>query len=275
MADFIGQESNLRYLRQCMDCGKMPRFLILLGPKHFGKKTMAQYIAKHIIKSQPTETEPSIDSVRAVIEIAYKATAPTCYVFGDCDNMTTAALNALLKVTEEPPRRAYFILTSSTDVLETLASRACVLQMQSYTQDQLRQFTYDEYDLKVATSPGEVVALNGKSKELYEFCKDVLQSMGTVTGVNAMKIPGYLALKPDADGYDPYLFFQGMRAVIVEAAVAAGMGKLTGEALWAEVDKMQRLLRVCSDYQSKINKKGVRKDSLMDMWVLDMRAVTL
>ena len=40
--------------------------------------------------------------------MAYKQTKPIMYVFKDCDNMSNAAKNALLKVAEEPPQQAYF-----------------------------------------------------------------------------------------------------------------------------------------------------------------------
>ncbi len=50
------------------------------------------------------------DDVRNIISMAYKQTKPIMYVFKDCDNMSNAAKNALLKVIEEPHNRLTFVM---------------------------------------------------------------------------------------------------------------------------------------------------------------------
>lgn len=267
MAEFVGQLQILEYLEGCSLRGALPRLLILLGPPHSGKRTLAEYISRSIIKSQPTETEPGIDGVRAVIETAYKATAPTCYIFPDCQDMSAAALNAMLKVTEEPPRQAYFILTSTIGVLETLQSRGCVMRMQPYTPEQLQQFTTNEHALQICTTPGAIVQLGDDAKALHEFCVKFVESVAVVSGVNAFKIPGYLKLKDDQEGHDLHLFFDGVKAVLADAgeqAVADG-----------QIETARRLLKclhLTSEVDRNTQRKSVRKDSLVDMWILDVRA---
>ena len=54
------------------------------------------------------------------------------YVINDADALTTAAQNALLKITEEPPpfARFFFICESAVSLLPTLRSRSVILRMQ-------------------------------------------------------------------------------------------------------------------------------------------------
>lgn len=263
---FVGQDTNLNYLKECASRGNMPRFLILFGHPHSGKRTMADHIARNIIKSIPTETEPGIDGVRAVIETAYKATMPACYIFTDCDQMSAASLNALLKVTEEPPRQAYFILTATGNVLETLQSRATMLFMQPYTQAELRQFTTDEAALRICTTPGAIITLGENAQALADFCEKFVDSVATVTGVNAFKIPGYLKLKDDQDGYDLHLFFDGVSAVCAELAV-----HLAKDGQQQQAERLLKVMLLTGEVDRQTQRKSVRKDSLVDMWILDVR----
>lgn len=263
---FVGQTANLKYLESCTERGNMPQFLILIGPPHSGKRTMADHIARHLIKSIPTETEPGIDGVRAVIETAYKATMPACYIFADCDQMSTASLNALLKVTEEPPKQAHFILTASGNVLETLQSRATILFMQPYTQEQLKQFTSDEAALRICTTPGAILTLGDNAQALADFCEKFVDSVATVTGVNAFKIPGYLKLKDEDEGHDLHLFFDGVSAVCAELAM-----QLAENGQQKEAQRLLKVMLLTGEVDQRTQRKSVRKDSLVDMWILDVR----
>ena len=104
--------------------GRFPRFSIIIGEKGSGKKTLATEI-RHQLFANEVVTDTKVDSIREIIELAYKVNDTTVYIIPDCDNMSSAAANALLKVTEEPPKNAYFILTCENEenLLQTIRSR--------------------------------------------------------------------------------------------------------------------------------------------------------
>lgn len=99
----IGQERSLTKIDRMIEIG-FPRFSIICGETGSGKKTIAKTIAKklnaHLIIS-----EIKVDNIREIIDLAYKQSEPTLYLIPDTDKMSNAAKNALLKVTEEPPRQ--------------------------------------------------------------------------------------------------------------------------------------------------------------------------
>lgn len=259
----IGQSQITAALYSLKKQNALPRFLILLGDKHSGKAFYAGRLAHGVFDAQVAVTEPTIEGVRGVIDAAYKAVLPTVYIFPDADQMSTAALNAMLKVTEEPPRAAYFILTASTPLLSTLHSRAMVMWMQPYSQDDLRAFTSNEDLLRVAATPGQVQLLK-EQMDLIPFAEKVLSTIHTVTGVNSLKIPGYFKYKEGDEGYDLDMFFLCMMAAALDQCVAS------------EVEHTAKMLHVCSicaEYKNKITRKGVNKQALMDMWVFKMREV--
>ena len=103
----IGQEFVRGQLREMIELNTVPRFLILTGVKGSGKYTLAKWLTKQM-KSFLVEPELSVDAVREVVKNCYKCSGDTVYIFRDADRMSAAAKNALLKVTEEPPRQAYF-----------------------------------------------------------------------------------------------------------------------------------------------------------------------
>ena len=120
----IGQRYLLERINGQVERGRFPRFAIFIGEKGSGKKCLASTIADYL-KYPISFVDTKVDSIREVINTAYKVDAPIIYVITDCDNMSSAAANALLKVTEEPPRNAYFILTCENEenLLQTIRSR--------------------------------------------------------------------------------------------------------------------------------------------------------
>lgn len=270
MAEFVGQKHIIEYLENAKQRKRLPRFLILFGGETSGKYALAKHIAKEIIGSQPTEVESGVEAVRSVIESAYKATSKTCYIFRDAHLLSAAAQNALLKVTEEPPRKAYFIITVAEKVMPTLHSRAMVMQLQPYSLQELQQFTKDEYVLRIAATPGQCLDLEGVGKYLFEFCEKIFDNISTVTGVNALRIPGNLKLKEDQEGYDPFYFFLAMASVCMKRATEMMEQHLQVPnylQMYAE------MAYECAKYSTRIKRKGINKASLLDMWVLDFRDV--
>jgi hypothetical protein len=219
------------------------------------------------------ECELSVDSVREAVKNCYKCSAPTVYLFRDADRMSTAAKNAMLKITEEPPRQAHFIVTvqNAENMLETLRSRATNLQIAPYTAEELDLF-YHDYTHKqnrlireVCDVPGMMLEMEKIDvDELMEFCNTIVDNIQTVTGVNAFKIVQRIRLKEDGNGYGPELFFHCMKYALLERI---GDNNVSHEAA---ITFCNMLTATCK-YHREFNITGVKKDATLDMWVLEMR----
>ena len=106
----IGQKNNINTLIQWRCNRSTPRFIIISGDEGSGRLTLAKIIIK-MINAKGIIMGNSISEVRETIENAYTITEPTFYIFRNSDDMSVSAKNALLKVVEEPPNNAYFIMT--------------------------------------------------------------------------------------------------------------------------------------------------------------------
>lgn len=131
-----------------------------------------------------------IDVIRTIKETAYikpNEATKKIYVFTDAQNITVQAQNALLKLIEEPPASAIFLLlvTSKHLLLPTILSRATLLQMQTPSIDQcaqalphlIPQKTQEEYLLASSRADGNIgVAMKHLSNVAYhQIVSDALE----------------------------------------------------------------------------------------------------
>ena len=267
----VGQKAILDNVDYWIKTDTVPRFLIVSGAKGSGKATLAKEIARRM-RAYLVECELSVDAVREAVKNCYKCAGTTVYLFKDADKMSTAAKNAMLKITEEPPRQAHFIVTvqNGENMLETLRSRATNIQMAPYSADELDLF-YHDYTLRknrlirnICELPGMMLEMeNIDVEELMDFCNTVISNIQQVTGVNAFKIVQRIKLKEDGAGHEPELFFHCLKYVLFQ--------RMAGASDAMEIRKLSRMLSVTSKYHREFNMTGVKKDATLDMWVLDMR----
>ena len=268
----IGQERLLTRIDKMIEAG-FPRFTIICGETNSGKKTIAKSIAKklnaHLIIS-----EIKVDNIREIIELSYKQSEPIVYLIPDTDKMSNAAKNALLKVTEEPPRKAYFIMTLKdiNNTLGTLKSRGTVLNIDPYTPNEILDYakvkqyelTKEEQDIvsNLCTVPGEVdLLMRYNILEFYDFVKLVIDNIGIVNGANAFKIGLKLNYKENDAGWDIGLF---MRAI---------MYVCKDRMLEQPLLQYKESIRITSKYLSQLSITGINKPSTIDMWILEMRGI--
>ena len=269
----IGQKNNLEFLHTCVNNNCFPRFIIITGQKGSGKKTLASYIAKKCLSGFEIHPGNSVDAVRTAIDNSYKCAGTTVYIFEDADKMSTQAKNAMLKITEEPPRQAYFIMTveSINNTLATLKSRGVEIQMESYNAAQLSTLIEapnenDMLALKIAANPGQLQQLRAlNTQEFYAFCEKVLDNIRTVTGVNAFKIGNSFKFKDDDEGYDPVLFFECIKTICWDRCLNIDDNP--------DGRKLVSTILHTNEFQRDFSLTGVKKDSTFDMWILKMRDI--
>lgn len=276
----IGQRELLDRFKAMVDDKTVvfPKFIILVGPKGSGKKTMANEIYKMISESATINVnqyileDVRVDTVRSMIIDAGKVIEPTIYVIPDADRMSTSAKNSMLKVTEEPPANAWFILTLENEynALATIRSRGQVYKLQPYSGARImdyikmrfKEVSLEETEimLDICETPGEVEFLYKAGViALYEYVEKVVENIATVSGSNAFKIGSKIAFKDEEDKYDLRLFWKAFMKVCS--------------------DKMRDLkdikyadaIRITSKYMQQLSTTGVNKSSTFDMWILDIR----
>lgn len=269
----VGQRNNLEFINTSVANNSLPRFMIITGARGSGRQTLAKYIAKTCLNAYQVYPGIGVNDVRAAIDNAYRCGGVTVYIFPNADKMSAQAKNALLKVTEEPPRLAYFILIveSIHNTLPTLKSRGTEIIMETYSTKELREFKeprnkMEELALQIATTPGQYLELiEIDADKFFTFSEKVLNNIAVVTGVNAFKIGQHFKFKAEDKGYDPILFFECIKYICATRA------KNTTNK--QELTILKNVALCSSKYSREFALTGVKKDSTFDMWILDVRDI--
>ncbi len=167
---FLGNESVKEQLSRLMDENRIAQAIVLEGETGCGKRTLARLIAAALCCSSQgekpcghcPECEKSlggghpdimtvsggdsprsfkIDTVREMrsdVSIRPNEADHKVYILENAHNMGEPAQNALLKILEEPPSYAVFILTceSAGQLLPTVLSRSVVMRLGGLAEEQ-------------------------------------------------------------------------------------------------------------------------------------------
>ena len=206
----IGQQNNIKTLIKWRCNKSVPRFIIIAGDEGSGRLTFAKAILK-TINAKGVIMGNSISDVRDTIEQAYYITQPTCYIFRNADDMKNEAKNALLKVVEEPPNNAYFIMTvhNIDNMLGTIRSRGTVIKMEPYSIQELKSVCDDELKLDYCTNIGELQVSHEEVQRTEDCVDDVLKALREKSGTKLLKACTQLKAKQtETDKIDCLLFFK-------------------------------------------------------------------
>ena len=272
----IGQYNFKRSVAELVENESYPRFSIIVGQQGSGKKMMAQHIAKEL-GIRYAFIPIVVDDIRTMISEAYKLAMPFVYIIADADKMSPAAKNALLKVTEEPPRQAYFILTISdlNSTLATIRSRGTVFYMNPYAATEIGEYFQTKYHdgkysgattqdhiliMALCETPGEVDTLVSMGvQEFYDYVIKVVDNIAEVSGSNAFKIAQKIKFKEtDENKYDLRLFWKAFMTVC-------------SDRLRDDPFKYAEGIKCTTRYLQDLRITGINKQSTFDMWLLDIR----
>lgn len=268
----IGQENLTSRIHDLVSSNMFPGFTILVGPEGSGKKKLCKYIAR-ALNYQCYMCGTSVEDIRQMIHTATTYTSPILYVIADADRMSPAAKNALLKVTEEPPRNTKFImtLTDINNTLATIKSRASVMTMDIYKPAEIIEYanSYSKKPLdadslsvitNVCATPGDVEKLIDTGiKAFNDYVQLVVDKIDYVSSSNSFKIGQRIAFKEtDEDKFDPILFLRGFENTC--------LARMTDD-----LKKYSTGLLITSKYLQDMRLVGVNKQSTFDMWLLDIR----
>lgn len=271
----IGQNNLLNKFRTQIETGIFPRFVILCGTKGSGKKLFSIEVGKMLTDGNTVFIEPKVDNIREMISTAYKVTLPTLYVIADADNMSPAARNAMLKVVEEPPNNAYFIMTliSPENTLPTIRSRAFLFHTDPYSEEELNKYFYENYAnqlevvdivLRICETPGEIdQIMRVNVEEFYAFVEKVVDYIAEVSISNAFKLDTNIAFKEDATGYDLTLFYKAFMAIC--------LNRMKNSTNNVERFQYSRGIVITSKALQELKSVSLNKQYNFDVWLLNIR----
>ena len=276
----IGQDNLKNIVNDLIEKG-FPRFTIITGAKGQGKKTLANYIVTRL-KYPCIISGIKIDELRTIIETSYKQAEPIIYIIPDADKMSIGAKNSLLKVIEEPPNNAYFIMTlqSIENTLPTIKSRCQELKMENYTDKEINKFIeLINYNLSsvekcivkdICHNYYEIDLLNKYGvNDFYKYVEKVVDNIYKVQSANSFKLAEKLDLKNDDTKYDLKIFFETYRSICMNKLIYI----IDDEEKVDLFKKYGNSISKTSEYINKLSITGISKQSLVDMWILDIREI--
>ena len=276
----IGQKQVLSQIDNLIEKG-FPRFVVITGQKGQGKTELAKYIGKKL--DYPLiEFGIKIDEIREMIEMSYKQTEPIIYLIQYADKMSTGAKNSLLKVIEEPPNNAYFImeLQQIENTLDTIKSRCQELKMESYTEVEI-DFMINTIDEQITDIDRAIIKKLAQNKyqiallleynpvEFYNYVDKVYNNIHKVQSANSFKIAEKLDLKDTGEGYDLELFWRLYEELCMDKLISLKEGYDFDNNY--DYNIISNCISITSVYLNKLNINGINKQSLVDMWILDIR----
>jgi len=259
----IGQ----KHIREFIDLNvdKLPHFIVLIGDKGGGKRTLAKYIAEKLGATY-SEVGIKVDDVREVVDTSSLSATKVLYCFADADNMRPEAKNAMLKITEEAPDNAYFVLTvvNEKSLLDTIKSRAFVFKMETYTTEELEEYikfkSYPEGNsLMLASTPYDIDMLYLYGAEFFDYVHLVLDNIAEVEPANAFKSSSKLNIKNE-EGYDLVLFLKTIRFFLLNEMFKA-----------EDKTKYANAMLVTSKHIGKLSEMSANKQQVYDSWVFKIR----
>lgn len=135
LADMIGQADAVRILTDMIRRKAVPHFLLFGGPSGVGKTTAARAIAQAIgcapsgFNEINAASRNGVDMVRELVQIAPMSPMEgraKIYCLDESHQITTPAQQAALKLLEDTPQHAYFIMctTEPDKLIPTIRTRA-------------------------------------------------------------------------------------------------------------------------------------------------------
>lgn len=281
----IGQDRLMSQIDDLIEREKFPRFSIIVGEKGMESDDVGRYISCRLDSPCVVLPDVKVDTIRDMIQQAYKSHDKLVYIMPNADNMSISAKNAMLKVIEETPNKVYFAmcLEDLSNTLATIQSRGTVFHMNTPTKDDIANFARSLYKNKkdideevikivsnICTTPLDVDTLMKYGvKDFYSYVEKVADNIFTIDGAEVFNLMNKLAYKEDADGYDCRLFLKCLQRVFIDEICdnfAANKESCGTNCLCSIVKWIGR-------YMSDLRVRGVNKQMLIDNMVLEMRNI--
>ena len=193
--EMIGNKHVVDAVKSLIRKKAAPHSWMFTGNSGCGKTTIARIVAKEL-GAKPTgifEINASdltgIDSVRDVIQQAHfrvPGSPISVYIFDEAQRLTTAAQNATLKLLEDPPAHAYFIIatTDPHKILGTIRTRCTEFRFEPVAVDDIVDLVLDVAEKEKIKIDEEVIleiATNASGSP--RLALNMLERCSVVTGI--------------------------------------------------------------------------------------------
>ena len=243
-----------------------PQFVIINGEEGSGRSSLIDLIINKF-KYQTVICGTSVEEVRNIVSLAYTITSPTFYIFYNGDKLSIASKNALLKIVEDAPKNAFFIMRTEFGVIETLKNRSFYYEMSSYSFDDLRRYfvqenkedLFNKYN-QICKNIGQIkVFLSSPYEDIIDYCNKITDVISNVSQGNILNIPTKLNLDGKSDKWNVTLFINILEWTILNKY------KSTKD------DKYFQAIFRLNDLKSKLRIVGVNKQIAFDNFLLGLK----
>lgn len=203
--EFIGNDKIIKNLQSAIYNNKLSHAYIINGEAGFGKKTLANSLAKtlqcenngidaccdciscrvfdtvnhpDIIYIKPSKTKTiGVDDIRSQIvniaEIKPYKYKYKIFIVDNADKMTVQAQNAILKTIEEPPIYAIFLLLSTNfnNFLPTILSRCVLLKIEPLPEVTIENYIIDKFNIDINLAKVYSVFARGSIGQAVDIIK--------------------------------------------------------------------------------------------------------
>jgi DNA polymerase-3 subunit gamma/tau len=145
----VGQAGAVKVLDGFLRAKKVPHAILLHGPSGCGKTTVARILKEAVGADDHNFMElnaadfKGIDTVREIrntYKLGVMGGGNRLFLFDEAHKLTNDAQNALLKMLEDPPASAYFVLatTEPNKLIKTVRSRCTHIELCRLTDGDVR-----------------------------------------------------------------------------------------------------------------------------------------
>lgn len=229
----IGHESIIERFKSAVAAETLAHAYLFVGPKSVGKRTMAEWLLKAVLKTEHLDAHPDMIRItrtanpktgkmreqialeqiqEAQRRFAMRAVGGTkkALLIEEADTLSIGAANALLKTLEEPRGDALIILTASSEakILPTVLSRVlrvrfCALSLDDVAEAlQERGATHEEAEALAALSnglPGRAIALMQDAERREEMERELCAVRACFSARASERILAVHAILPPYD----------------------------------------------------------------------------
>ena len=255
----VGQKSLVKFLGELCDSNSLPRFIILVGERGSESNLIAPALSGRMGIDCIVLSDVKVDTIRNMTSQAYSVKSPVMFSIQDADNMSPNARGAILKVVEEPPNKAYFIMTVTDieGVLDTIKSRAQIYFLEPYSKEELSKYYHSNYHkedeeiISFANTPGEIDILESQP-DFFKYVKYVADNIFDVSGAESFSLLNKVSVKDDDGKYDLSLFLRAFQRECIHR-------------------KIYHAVSCTAHFKSELRIKGINRQMLLDDWCLSVR----
>ena len=221
---FIGQRNNIEIINNWKT---MPPFIIIQGDAHMGKTYLTLYLCKKF-GCYYYKASNKMNDIRNLLDMM-TPNSNMLFHFKDFHNASINAKNNLLKITEEPVKGNYIVITGGPQ-LKTLESRARKLIVNPYDFSEIDSYMSFYYDDELFRKSLYECGINSPAKvEYYQkyeklekisiYAHNIAEKITYINPNDILDIMTHFENKYDNSKIDACLLFLSMLINIIDLKI--------------------------------------------------------